>query len=93
MRATQSKDKVVQSLAKAAEAQQTCKRTEMLTGRIGSQFTKDLEENENNLQGLNAYLNEVEAQIPNLNQQVGPTFVTFVDLSTIRQLFPALFTL
>lgn len=81
--AIQVKKKNDNSFRTVTEAQQSCKRTENLITRLGSQFTQGLEENNKYLQKLTDFLNEIEGQIPSLNQQVAiltlsPLMRTFI---------------
>lgn len=53
-----------------AEATKSCKRTEALILKHNSQYSDVLEEDEKKLLELTKYVNDLEADIPNLNLQV-----------------------
>ncbi len=69
-RAQRVKQKNIIAQSTVDEAERSCKKTEALIAKYSKQFDQDLNDNNNNLQKLSAYVSTLESQIPGLNQQV-----------------------
>lgn len=53
-----------------ADAERSCKKTDSIMSKYSDQFTKGLQENDNNLQKLSKDMSLLEVQIPSLNKKV-----------------------